>query len=231
MELVRLAQDVGPIALARERVLPVLPPLQPLLPAGLQRGIVVAVGGVGATSLALALAAGPVQRGSWAVAVGWPQLGLVAAQKLGLRLDRLAVVTTPPPELRAEVLAALVGSFDVVLAPAGLRISTSGQRRLAARLRERGSVLVRVGEAGDGTGADLRGRVVSAAWEGLGHGHGHLQGRRAVVEVDGRGAAGRSRRAELWLPGPNGELAEILPAPTVLGSRPRLVAPAGDRSA
>ena len=53
-----VADRVAPMALARERTLPVLPALENLLPAGaLRRGSVVSVDGMGATSLALALAA------------------------------------------------------------------------------------------------------------------------------------------------------------------------------
>ncbi|HEX8805212.1 MAG TPA: hypothetical protein VF743_13490, partial [Acidimicrobiales bacterium] len=70
-----LAERVRPAALARDRLLPALPPLQPLLPGGaLRRGTVVAVdagpGAGGTTSLALALAAGPSQAGSWVAVVG-----------------------------------------------------------------------------------------------------------------------------------------------------------------
>src|SRR5439155_22754384 len=56
----RLREVAGrarPVALARERQLPVLPPLAPLFPdGGLRRGSTVAV--AGSTALALALAAG-----------------------------------------------------------------------------------------------------------------------------------------------------------------------------
>ena len=52
--LALVAERTRPLVLARTRLLPVLPPLAPLLPdGGLPRGITVAVGGAGATSLAL----------------------------------------------------------------------------------------------------------------------------------------------------------------------------------
>ena len=63
-----VAARARPVALAREHVLPVLEPLQTLLPDGLRRGSTVAVGD--STSLALALLAGPSGQGSWAAAVG-----------------------------------------------------------------------------------------------------------------------------------------------------------------
>src|SRR3954463_126996 len=67
-----LQRRTRPVAMAGERLLPVLRALEELLPdRGLRRGPTVAVGGgVGATSLALALAAGPSAAGSWCAAVG-----------------------------------------------------------------------------------------------------------------------------------------------------------------
>ncbi|HVM54602.1 MAG TPA: hypothetical protein VM262_15550, partial [Acidimicrobiales bacterium] len=55
----RAAELATPVTLAGERALPVLGALEPLLPAGLRRGVTAtAGGGPGATSLALALGAG-----------------------------------------------------------------------------------------------------------------------------------------------------------------------------
>lgn len=232
--LARLAARVGPVSLAREHVLPVHHSLDALLAGGLQRGTTVAVSGVGATTLGLVLAAGPASRGSWAAVVGWSSLGLVAAHRAGVPLDRVAVVDDPPVDQRAPVLAALVGAFDVVLVPDALQIGATHTRRLAARLRERGSVLVRVAghrhaaRADAAAGADLHLRVTAAAWEGLGSGHGHLRGRRVRVELDGRGAAGgRTRRTELWLPGPDGTVCAVEAPPVAVGepqAQHRLVA-------
>lgn len=205
---------MGPVSLARERVLPVLGPLDAVLPGGLVRGTTVEVSGPGATSLALALAAGPVRAGSWAVAVGWPELGWGAARALGLPLERVAVVVDPPVEHRADVLAALVGAFDLLLVP-GRLLGGSLARRLSARLRERGSVLIRGGAAhvggtgAGGTGADVRCRVAPQGWEGLGTGWGHLRARRVTVTVDGRAGAGGRRGVDLWLPGPDGDVALV----------------------
>src|SRR5690606_40193124 len=87
-----LAERVRPTTLAREQRLPVLRPLEVLVPgAGLRRGSTVAVGSApgvtGATSLALALAAGASQNGSWVAAVGLRSLGLAAAAELGVALE------------------------------------------------------------------------------------------------------------------------------------------------
>ena len=71
-----VADRAAPLALARERTLPLLSAVADLFPDGaLRRGSVVGVDGVGATSLALAVAAGPSAAGSWTAVVGDPGLG------------------------------------------------------------------------------------------------------------------------------------------------------------
>ena len=111
-----LSERVRPVALAREQVLPVIEPLTSLLPQGLIRGTTVVVDGTsGATSFALALAAGASQEGSWIAAVGIPWLGLAAAAERGIALDRLAVIGAPERNDWATVVAALVDAIDVVL--------------------------------------------------------------------------------------------------------------------
>src|SRR5262245_9008186 len=91
--LVRMAQRIQPVAMAREQVLPVLPAFEALLPEpGLRRGTVIRAHGPGATSLALALLAGCTRVGSWVAAVGMSGLGLDAADELGVALERLLLV-------------------------------------------------------------------------------------------------------------------------------------------
>jgi hypothetical protein len=153
-------------------------------------------------TLALALAATASQTGSWCAAVGLPALGMVTAAGLGVSLERLALVPDPGGRWPA-VTAALVDAVDIVLVRAPDRCRPDDVRRLAARARERGAVLVPVG-TGWPDGADLRLMVTAGAWQGLGHGHGHLRARLAWVAAVGRGAAARERRVHLWLPGPTG---------------------------
>jgi hypothetical protein len=196
---------VGPgTTLAGERLLPVVSALQPLLPGrGLRRGTTVAVGR--SAALALALVAGASAAGSWVAAVGLPDLGIVAAAESGIALERLTLVPAPGARAWPIVVAALLDAVDVVLVrpPAGL---PAGQaRRLAARARERGAVLVPLGSWSEP--ADLRLAVVSSDWQGLGQGHGRLLARRVEVVASGRGAATRERRLPLWLPGPDGTIA------------------------
>lgn len=243
-----LGERVRPGVLAGAQRVPVLPPLEALLPQGLARGSVVAVeaglagreGGAGrvsgTTSLALALAAGAARAGAWVAVVGEGSLGLVAADGLGVVLERLVVVD-PGAVAVAESVAALVDGFDVVLlgAEARSRLGRGDARRLQARVRERGALLVGTGGDLPGGSAQVRLTVTAAVWEGIGDDEtgrpGHLLRRRVTVEATGRGAASRPRRAELWLPGSDGTLAAVAADPAVLGRQRRARHPALDGAA
>jgi hypothetical protein len=193
---------VGPGAtLADERLLPVLPALQPLLPhPGLRRGATVAV--TRSAALALALVAGASAAGSWVAAVGLPDLGIVAAAETGIVLERLALVPAPGARVWPTVVAALLDAVDVVLVRSPPGLPDAQARRLIARARERGAVLVPLGPWPQP--ADLRLAVTASTWHGIGQGHGHLHSRLAEVVATGRGAATRERRTLLWLPSPDG---------------------------
>ena len=215
--LAGLPESVRPVALAGDRLLPVLPALGRLLPGGgLRRGSTVAV--AGSTSLALALLAGPSAAGSWCAVVGMPSLGLVAAAEVGAAVGRLALVAAPGRDW-AAVVAALLDALDVVVVRAPDRaVRAADARRLGARARERGAVLVPLGRW---DGADVRLSVARSAWEGLDGGSGHLRARLVEVVAEGRGAAARPRRARLWLPAPDGTIAPADPksSPTPLRER------------
>lgn len=187
-----LTGKTAPVTLAGHKVLPVIPQLETLFPGGgLRRGSTVAVGG--SLGLALAICAGPSKAGAWCAAVGLPSLGVVAAAEAGIALERFPMVADPGADW-PTVTGALLDAFDIVL----LRPTTRGtNRRLEARARERGAVLV---IAGEWPGADLRLSVAASEWEGLGDGHGHLERRHMDVVATGRRAAARERHAEVWLP-------------------------------
>jgi hypothetical protein len=196
----------SPVAMAGERLLPVLSPLEPLFPArGLRRGSVVTV--AGSTSLALSLLAATSAQGSWCAAVGLPSLGLAAAAELGVVLERFPLVASPARGSGngswGWVVAALVDAFDVVLARPPGSVKGADARRLTARVRERGAVLV-ISGGGWPEAAEVQLTVASSTWEGVGQGHGRLRGRRVEVVAGGRGAAARERRVGLWLPHPEG---------------------------
>lgn len=193
----------GELAQVTGRVLPVLPELRELLPAaGLRRGNTVVVRG--SVSLLLALLAGPTAAGSWAAAVGIPDLGLVAAQEIGVELSRLALVPRPGAEF-AAVTAALLDGMDLVAVAPG-NTAPSVARRLSARARHRRAVLLSLGPW---PGAELELNCGTGHWTGLESGSGHLRARRIDVRVEGRGSATRSRRVELTLPGGG----VVVPAP------------------
>jgi hypothetical protein len=185
--------------LARDRLLPLLAPLDGLFPeGGLRKGITVHVGrgSPGLTSLALTLLSAPCAGGSWCAVVGAPDLGLVAASQLGLDLEHLAIVPSPGPRW-AVVTAALLEGFDLVLLRVTGQASYTDARRLEARARERGSVLVVMADDWPGT-ADMHVSIVAGRWLGLEEGHGHLWGCEVEVIAGGKGAASRQRRAKLW---------------------------------
>ncbi|WP_242623315.1 hypothetical protein [Pseudonocardia sediminis] len=189
------------------RLLPVPGPLAPLLPGGgLRRGSTVSVAtGPGAGSLLFALLAAASQDGTWAGVIGRPGLGAVAAAEAGVRLDRLALVPEPGPDLVA-VAAALLDGLDLVVmsGPERAGIRAADRQRLAARARQRGAVLLALGSW---PGADVRLHCATVHWEGADAGAGRLRSRRVEVRAHGRGTGAAGRSAELLLPGPDGRVA------------------------
>ncbi|WP_084011143.1 hypothetical protein [Pseudofrankia sp. DC12] len=200
-ELREIAHDgpAGPPGLGDHgRLLPVPAALAGLLPRrALARGTTVAV--EGSAALLLAVLAEPSRAGAWCAVVGYPALGLLAAAEAGIALDRLVLVPEPGPRWPV-VTAALIDALDVVAVrpPAGERTAGSA-RRLAARARERGCLLLPVGAGWEG--AELRLTAAERSFHGLGQGHGHLRGARLLVQVSGRGAASRTRHGWLTVAG------------------------------
>ena len=185
-ELAELAQRVRPVTLVGQHCLPLAAGLAELGP--IRQGTIVEVVG---PSLVLRLLAGPTAAGSWTALVGAPELNLAAAPEHGVALERVAVITAPPSDLAGSVVAALVDALTLVaLGPAVVQ-SLRGPvaRRLSARARERGCVVLSMGAWPEP--ADRRLSVTDLAWEGLGHGWGHLRAGTMVVHSEGRGAAAR----------------------------------------
>lgn len=184
------------------RRLPVVAGLETLFPSrGLRRGSVVGIasGVPGTTSLLLALLAGPSAAGSWCGIVGGGDtLSAQAIAEAGLDAARLPLV--PDPGARwAEVAAALLDGLDVVAVHVPEGLGQGAARRLAARARKRGAVLVPYGAPADRLAdADVVLRVVGGGWHGLGEGRGRLRGRDLVIAGRTRG---RTERTTLRLPG------------------------------
>ncbi|MCU1398859.1 MAG: hypothetical protein JWN62_1968 [Acidimicrobiales bacterium] len=205
--LTQLVPKIGPVSFARDRVLPVAPALEPLLPeAGLIRGSVIGCQGPTALSLALALVAGPSAAGSWVAVVGVPSLGLRAAGEVGIALDRLVMVADSARDVGegpwANVVSALIDGFDLIVMRTDLRAGAA--RRLQARLQTRGAVLVLIGDPGPFS-CDITFTSDRGTWEGLGHGSGRLERRRLSVTAHGRRLP-RERRLDVWLPGAAGQV-------------------------
>ncbi len=222
---VSLVARARPTTSSEHQLLPVLPALGPLFPwGGLRRGSVVVVdlgdgtsGGTsgapgapgsagGATTLAFALLAA-ASAASWCAAVGPADPGVVALAELGVDLDHLVLV--PDPGSRwPDVAATLFDGIDVVLVCPPGPVRPGAARRLVARARERGTVLVVLARARPWPdGPDIRLTVGAGAWRGTDSGHGRLTERQVEVTATGRRSAARVVRAALWLPTPAGSVA------------------------
>src|SRR5918993_3139917 len=175
-------------------VLPVHPALAGLLPGGgLRPGAAYSLSR--STSLLLALLAQPSQSGSWCGVIGMPRLGAEAAEGLGVDLSRLVLI--PDPGARWLAVTATVSEVLPVVAvrPSG-RAADGEIARLAARLRDRGAVLL---VQGPWPQAEAVLEVGDPVWTGLGRGHGYLAGRAVTVTASSRRWP-RPRRERLLLP-------------------------------
>jgi hypothetical protein len=185
-----VAARAQPFVAAGDRRLTVAGLLGELLPAGgVQRGSTVAVDGPpgsGSTTVALALAAAATAAGEWAAVVDpGGTLGARAAAEAGVVLERLAVVRRTPPDRWGAVVAALLDGITVVVAAVPPRVRLGDARRLVARARERGAVLVAFGAWP--VEAAVRVHTGPGQWRGLGSGSGLLEARDLDVRVEVKG--------------------------------------------
>jgi hypothetical protein len=203
-------------------MLPVLPALRELLPrGGLARGSVVTVAEFGL--LALALAAGASADGAWCGIAGVPEAGVLAAVGLGLDAERTLLVPDPG-QAWPQVVASLLDGCELVLLRPPAQASPPGAQRVqraprvpSAQVRQRLEATLRRGRGvllvvGDWPGAQVRLRVLTQGWTGLGHGHGRLRACCAQVTADGRGEAAMARTRWLWLPAEDGRVTMAGPA-------------------
>ncbi|ACZ30470.1 conserved hypothetical protein [Xylanimonas cellulosilytica DSM 15894] len=212
--------DPGGLSGARRALGPHVPDIADRLPvhpalAGLLPGGGLPVGGTvvvqGSTSLLLGLLAVASADGAWVAFVGAPAIGLAAAADAGLRLERVAVVPTPGADAPAAVAALLDGVDVVVLGPA-VALLGADRRRLAARARERGAVLM---TTTPWPGAHVTLDVRGGSWWGVERGAGWLRRRVLRVRRTGRGAAAQPLELTVEVP--------VAPAP---GERTPVVEPA-----
>lgn len=173
--------------------------LDELLPGGVRRGSVVQVTGSAALMLEMVAAADAADANAgqlWTAVVGQPTIGVLAAAEMGVDLSRLILVPTPGPDA-ALVLAALLDGVDILVVGPETPLLSSDRRKLAARARERGAVIV---ATTPWTGAHIELNVAGVRWRGLGMGNGRLQSRELLVERTGRGSAAQRARVEIVLP-------------------------------
>ncbi|WP_020013062.1 hypothetical protein [Promicromonospora sukumoe] len=186
------------------RVLPVHPHLAALLPdGGLRAGTTVLVRG--STSLLLTLLAEASRDGAWTVLVGYPAAGLAAAADAGCDLARTLVVPLPAGSGvdAPAVLAALIDGMDVVVVGPEVALLDQDRRRLTARARDRGTVLLPTapsGAAGGWAGAHVVLEATAGDWAGVDHGVGWLRRRTLRVRRTGRGSAARPVHLDVELP-------------------------------
>lgn len=210
-----LINRLAPLTLATNRVLPVPEELTSLFPwGGIQRGWSVGVAGSAAWSLAFSIWAKALGSEGWVAVIGVPDLGLAAAAELGVRLDRVVLVQTPPATQWGTVVSSALDAFDVVAVAPTAPVSPRDARRLSARAREREVVLFHLDGGRTWPSAldltlhcrteDCR----SEGWTGLGWGHGYLQGRRVSIDAVGR-RTGRPRSLSVLLPDASGRLAAV----------------------
>ena len=225
--LAELLPRVAPVAFAKERMLPIVDALEPLLGEGLVRGSILGCRGGAAVSVALASAAGASAAGSWLAVAGLPSLGLRAASEVGIALERLVMIADPSmreaqltESAWVNMMSAMIDGFDLIVVRSPVVSNAATVRRLQTRLHVRGAVLVVVGDPGPFS-CDVVIAGQSGGWEGLGHGSGRLLRRRLTLTASGRRLP-RERRVDVWLPGATGgiEIAEPLsPSEIDIGAR------------
>lgn len=182
----------------------VIPSLAGVLPlGGLQVGATYSV--TGSTALLAALLAAPSSAGLWCGLVGLPHFAAESARDVGCDLDRVVMVPDPGDDW-VNVVAALVDALPVVVTRPLAAVPTAQANRLAARLRQRGGVLL---VAGGWPRAEVDLRVRAREWRGLGPGHGRLRSQRIRLDVEGRGAlraGGTATSYDVWLPDEQGNV-------------------------
>ena len=146
-----VGEQARPVTLAHERNIVVPGELGETLGA-LIRGSTVAVDGdlgAGATSLVFELAAAVTAVGEWVAVVDLEgraatsgMVGAEAAAAAGVALERFAVIRGVPLDRWSTVVAALLDGMSLVITDVPRHARIGDTRRLVARARERGAVLV-----------------------------------------------------------------------------------------
>ena len=212
-----LRERVQSNVLTHEQTVPVATGLASLFPErALVRGRTLACAGPAATSTGMAVVAAAVAGGAWLAVVDVPTFGLDAASEAGIALERVVAVSVTSavaddpipsgtsPSSWVEVMAAVVDGFDIVLARVPADAAAGPLRRLATRIRQRGAVVILLGDAiaGHDSAMPCDGVIESGGivWSGLGAGFGVLRQRTVELHMSGRRVPGR-RQCRVTLPG------------------------------
>jgi len=188
-----IAAPAQPVDEPLPQALPVASAVAQLIPGqSIAPGTVLNV--IGSKMLEFQLLSAASQAGFWVAIVGDPNLGLVAVAEAGLALERVALVQDPGLQA-AAVIAALLEAMCVVVGPEVV-LRDSEKRRLAARARERGTVIV---SAIPWPGAHLVLRVAGKQWFGAQQGEQFLTHCLLAIERTGRGSAARPQQFEVDL--------------------------------
>ncbi len=160
--------------------------------------------GAGGLSLALSLLGAASAAGHWVGVVGVDDPGVVAMGDLGVDLRRVLFVPRPRGAW-AESTADLLDGVDLLVVRPPARASRPLARRVMDRARERGVVLIVLGEpnAPWPLPADLSFTVTATRWRTSAQ----LDARYLTVRVGGRGEASRAGERVVMLPDHRGRAA------------------------
>ena len=154
--------------------------------------------GSGLTRIGLSmLSAAPASCRVAVDARGW--LCPLAAWEVGIDPDHLTVVRCGDARQWSRVLAVLLDGVKAIYAEVPRGVGEALLRRLGAKARARDATVILnplAGRVPSGM-AFLRVRAVRVEWAGAREGHGSLDGRTLVVEMSGKGAAGRYQVVEV----------------------------------
>ena len=178
----QFAQRVSARAEAGFGPISVAPALASLLPSsGLERGGVYACAGDAPMSLLFSLVATATSVGSWLAFVDVPRVGLMAAHEYGVALQRVMCVNSGGhTQSYAQVVGALVDGIDLVVVSSPA-CSAAEARRVVARAKASGSVLIILGRAGHFS-PDVVLSSSTTEW----HFHTHASSRTMSVQAHGR---------------------------------------------
>ena len=177
-------------------------PLQPLFPkSGFERGRLYGITGDASLSLLFALVAQPTTRGSWWATVDMARIGLLSADEYGVALQRTVCVSSGSSNTWPQVVGALVDGIDLV-AVMSPTCSAGEARRITARARAQGTVLIVVGRQG-AFDVDVVLTARSLQWRF----DTHASSRIVHVATHGRRVHG-ARDVTVCLPSPEGSVSD-----------------------